>query len=454
MIHLAVPTGCGLHLVVLKRPIPSNEQVMNVANARHADDSQTREPQTPSRLFWTLGLVGGLAIGGMLGKLAGSATLGQTQVDSPFSTDFERTAAYDRTTELELAESESFAMPGSLQTLDSSQSLALSPVPADLSSTSPATAESSDAVVVRPVDGQLDTGKPNPLFAPVEAAPIAKGTVKPTPPQRYSPLLESLLESELPNANEAERGVWTDVLSGLPLDDAREIIHMRKRLSSSPIVGPLSSRSKASALPKAETKNTREDRFASTFAAFDKAASVLRHNIANAEGIGFLPGQPMLTEAASGVGAEFLMERIDFDAWSTFETGRSADIAPTRGTFLAVESDDGPRLTTMGRTVRDGGFVAIDFGPRKARVLPLVEIDEETALAEAVRQVRLWSVDAPGRLKRIGQGQFAANEESGDAVVAEGEVATGVLAVGDVDVDQQKHGLSLLEARRVLLQNQ
>lgn len=376
----------------------------------------------PGRIILVAGLLGGLVIGGFLGR-----SIGDGSIDSEFSSNPQ--------SDWGGAQSE-----GNLSPLPSSHTVSLEPVPLP---------------TVRPVDGEYDSLAPLPLMMPDNAAPLARVDETHDKARQENPLLDALLESELPHTNQAEREIWIDVLQGLPLDDAREIVRMRKRLSTGPLVGPLRPQQKPSTAKRTANGlshgDSKDQHFRETYTAFDRASLIWQHNIANMDVPGFLPGRPVLAEAANAIGATFVCEEIRADEWTAVDTGRSADVTPARGTFVAVSAADGINLTTLGRLVVVDGAVAVDFGHESLPVYPEVRLEEGASLDDAISRIQLWSVEAPAYLERKGGGRFGSTSRSGQPVEAAGKVTGGSLAVGSVDVEASEKELKLLDVRRVML---
>lgn len=451
--------------------------------SRSVSSNETLFSRLP--LPWVLGILAGLSLGALAGRLLPSDDqVGITAgLSEPFSLDVGSNGPLDRP----MLSQHDFPEYQTAHIADAKH--LASPDPED-EIYSPANDRSlGEHGILRTADTKLfDPARiPRTIQSPSWASPIPRGLKAVS--EISNPQLESMLHQELPFADASERQVWQDVLDGMPLDDAREIVRMRTRLSTRPLIGPgtMASVPKLSQ-SKAQTPPSIPP-FEGSLHAFDAAEQVIRHNIANAGALGFLPGIPLMVEAVDRPGTRCLGEMVLADQWTTLATAREADIVPLGQTFIGVVSlkqldtenlhteqftanlqpeedqasadpsettsntDSSIALTKFGRMTASEGYLAVDFADGPRRVLPEVLIEDGESVTDAISRVQFWSVEDPGHLARAGGGRFRSTNRSGLPAISDGVPERNSLAIGDVDVDAAIRQLELLQARRVLLQH-
>lgn len=383
-----------------------------------------------SRITMAVGVLAGLAIGAFLGQAVGV-------ISGPaFSSNAGAAGLPDTLDELRVAN----ASP-----LRPAQDVNLEPVPsADVVHVD---GRIGDALVV---DNRATEQEPNVLtIAPESASAVID--------QVTNPLLDLLLQDELPHANEAERGVWTDVLDGLPLDDAREILRMRKRLSPSPLSANAKAmhgvirRNSVDGLSRLPMDDHRTSPFSGSISALQKAIAIHQHNIANAVSPAFVPGIPVTVEASDGTGVVFLREEIGVAKNDVLETGRHADVACSPGQFIGVGTEADLQLTRLGRLMEHDGLLCVDLGEHPKPVVPTVKLNDDKSLEQAITEVKLWSVESPRYLKRTGASCFQATELSGVPVSLEDDLKHGCLSAASVAIEDEEHAISVLKSRIILI---
>lgn len=396
-----------------------------------------RKLGSASLALWTAGILGGVAVGGLLGRslrldaLPSQGAIAGFDSDRPLADDeWPVSAMNDRPGELPAVAGDA----GTLASLTQDPSIIRT---ADVS---------VDATRVTGEPVMLPNGVPRSIDDVDDATPLAAANSR-----EADPLLDAILNSELPNATEAELDVWRDVLAGMPVNDAREIIRMRKQLSRGPVVGPglfpvLRDRKPTKPVQPAPSP------FDETFAAFDAAARVHQHNIANVGALGFLPGRPLLSEAVDHIGSDFAGEQILSTQWKPMDTFGRHDVAPAKGHFFGVDAGDEVLFTVLGKIAVEDKRLGITFSDRWLPLVPEVVIGEGETVASLLDEIVQWSLDSPLDLERAGAGRFRAGPAAGEAHKTDAELTTGVLAVGDVDVAEEEQQLQLLEIRRQLIQ--
>lgn len=458
---------------------------MSVSTDRSRSVSSNETLFSSLRLPWVLGILAGLSLGALAGRmLPNNDRAGITAgLSEPFSLDAGRNGPLDRSmlSQHNLRESQTahIADAKHLGSHDLADEIH-----------SPSNDRSlGEHGILRTADTNLfDPARiPRTIQSPSWASPIPRGLKAVS--EISNPQLESMLHHELPFADASERQVWQDVLDGMPLDDAREIVRMRTRLSTRPLIGP----GTMASVPKLSQPKTQTPPqippFVESLHAFDEAEQVIRHNIANAGALGFLPGIPLMVEAVDRPGTRCLGEMVLADQWTTLVTAREADIVPLGQTFIGVVSleqldtenlhmdqitadlqpeedqvaadlsettsntDSAIALTKFGRMTASEGYLAVDFADGPRRVLPEVLIEDGESVTDAISKIQFWSVEDPGHLDRAGGGRFRPTKRSGLPVISDVVPERNALAIGDIDVDAAIRQLELLQARRVLLQH-
>ena len=291
-----------------------------------------------------------------------------------------------------------------------------------------------------------DPARPLPLAEPGDALPLTAELPRSEGGQTVLPVgdpppLEQLLDRELPGATASERDVWRDVLDGLPLTDAREIVRLRERFGQGtpawraepPAPVDLTA---PSAPPRPQASR---GRFADSVEALHAAADVHRHNIANADTLGFLPLRPVLEEAPAegGVpgGVRLAGTELASAGEPPIDSAHDSDAAAPAGMFLAVRRGGERLLTTGGRLTRTAGGATL-------RGCEVVLDGEEPAV---------FRVPEPLSLEPAGNALYRPTAASGPAEQADAEAERGKRPPLLVDVRAERADLEgLLDRARLL----
>jgi flagellar basal body rod protein FlgF len=191
---------------------------------------------------------------------------------------------------------------------------------------------------------------PQALQPPPAAAPIDKAT------SDRQTMARTIIRDEMPEATAQEREIWLEVLQGLPAEDIKGILRMRKHIgprSSLDLCPPL-------ALPTPLTCRTPDTGF--SLQAIEEGSPVGRrlrqmtwHNLVNRSSVAFKQRIPVLVEAPADDSSGIVINHVirDMRQGELESTARPLDIALSGPGFLQVRRDDDVRYTRDGRLTLD-----------------------------------------------------------------------------------------------------
>ena len=271
--------------------------------------------------------------------------------------------------------------------------------------------------------------------------------------------LDRLLADELPHASRSERDVWRDVLGGVPLSDAREIVRFRKNfgppsrltpadLTSADLMPPSSpapafeTATEAAARPSAPRRPQtgsaeRPDE------PFQAILAVHRHNLLNMQTPGYLRLVPVPQEAADVGGVRLGDVRVD-PASVAVEPRASddpSDVAAPAGMFLRVRRGEATLLTRCGRAVVQNGRAGLTIG---GQTLPLA--DQPPGEAADVSSWPVFQVDSPSGLRAAGNCLYDATDASGPATRSDGAALPGHTVAAAVEAETEVEALARWQA--------
>ncbi len=283
---------------------------------------------------------------------------------------------------------------------------------------------------------------PQPLPLPQDATPL--------PAAEANSTLEGLLDRFLPEATAEERGAWAEELRGLPPELARDILAARSRSAEPQVLaeppadsdeaGPPPQAGQAAIpapLRTARRGTEHADRSRATLGALAEAESILLHNIANADTVGFKRVRPVFAEAAASGGLAGVSGQRVATQGAIEETGRPFDLALDGAGFFQVRRGDTVALTRRGIfALNAAGELVTEISGEEWSLNPPIRIPAEgtevtvdrngavgcrLANEEGLTQVgliELVRVSDPSRLEPAGGGLLAVPEVAGAATSA------------------------------------
>lgn len=311
------------------------------------------------------------------------------------------------------------------------------------------------------VSSETDSA-PQPLVPAPAAAPIDGQT------SEREQRARAIVRDELPEATPQELEVWTEVLQGLPPDDIKGILRMRKN------VGPGHSLalSKVLSAPPVETTapaqlDSRTPAIVSAIAAEEQTLlQIEEHNRANQNTVAYKRLVPLIVEARLDEGSGVRVRGIvrDMLPGQLQQTRRRLDVAIDGSGFLQVRRGEDVRYTRDGRlSIDPEGQLRMQATlepwlldppvvvPPEATQITISEDGTVTArfteeTSEELGQIAIVQFIDPTALEADAEGLYAATPTSGiphpnDADALSGSsLRQGYLEASNVDLrDRPRH---------------
>ncbi len=324
---------------------------------------------------------------------------------------------------------------------------------------------------------------PEPLSVPPDAVPLdatpqppdasdRSDVPDPLPPREAAdPQLDALLDRYLPGSDAQEKDVWREELQSLPPAMVRDILSTRRPLGS-PFGAPFGSHFEPRPMPSDAAVPLAEpampaDASARTRAALERAAEIVRHNVANAETVAFKRCRPVFHEAAGVGGLDGVAVQRTDEPGECEETGRPLDFAVVGAGWFRVRNGEAAAVTRRGtfRLTADRQ-IALEAGGRLWSLDPIVTIPAEAtafvvaadggvgfttagdATATPLGQIGLVRVTDADRLEPLGGGLFALPDDSNAGLPGRdglGSVRQGHLERSNVNLDSELRSLARIE---------
>lgn len=294
---------------------------------------------------------------------------------------------------------------------------------------------------------------PQALSPSPAAAPIDDRT------SQREELARSIIKEELPDATAQEREVWYDVLRGLPAEDIKGILRMRKHIGAdgsmlgaiagtpAPLIAPKSAETLTSPEPGTERAGEVE--------VSRRLAEIKRYNDSNRRTVGFKQLVPVLVESPEEAAGVQLAKVIrDLRSGQLEATGRTFDVALRGPGFLQVRQGEQVRYTRDGRLTRNAdGQLMLLATPTGWFIDPPLEIPLEASDVEIAADgrvtarlpgeadstelgtIRVVQFPDPDALRVDAQGLWEATPQAGrgQAVASADGVAAELLLQGHLE---------------------
>jgi flagellar basal body rod protein FlgG len=315
---------------------------------------------------------------------------------------------------------------------------------------------------------------PDDAEVPVESGDSTTDAVQ-RPPQPFSVLQNAkdisprsdadaaaqIVREAMPDATDAERGIWLDQLDGMSPDEIRFLMSQRQRLGSALLPDAVADHSQAVMTPRVDKSTSRQQ---------PTAAAILRQNLANSNTIGYRQRVPLYSARRDTDGPKYSL-RIDQSPGRLLSTKRQLDLAIYGAGFFCLSDAAGkqwycrsaPFVFRGGQIVldecgTDDPLVLIKGIPADVRRITIagdgaVSVELANAKEQVVGRIRLVNFLDASQLHPVGQSLFVESSQSGTARFADadsgqvGRVIQGSLEQSNVDPQLLRDELKMLELR-------
>jgi len=233
----------------------------------------------------------------------------------------------------------------------------------------------------------------------------------PIDPDHNASGIRALIDAELRDATPQQREVWSDVLGGLPPEDALGILQLWRSLGTPPsaALGSYPTRLKQ---PPAPADGEAPGPGPASAANDDETAlrawrTILLGNLLNAQTVGFRRIEPLLSDRRAGtgpVGVRLTGTRIDPSQGEIVETGRSLDVALEGTGFFIVLDEDREVFTRCGRLELDGERrLSVRAGDKVLPLHPEIRLPKDVQAIEVKNNGEVSITVASGAATSVGR---------------------------------------------------